>query len=114
VVERAIEQGKRVATRGGHAVVLIDGLGGLPPTSARKALAAARNVPGQGSLTVVATSELPLGGETTVIALDVALASTASFPALDLAASGTVRAEKLVGDDGAAAIAKARADALAA
>ncbi len=114
VVDRAVEQAKRVATRGAHAVVLIDGLGGLSPAAARKATAAARNVPGQGSLTVIGTSELPLGGETTVIALDVALTSTGSFPAIDLAQSGTVRAESLVGDDGAAAIAKARADALAA
>ena len=102
-----------MATRGGHAVVLVDGLGGVPPAAARKAIAAARNVPGQGSLTVIATSELPLGGETTVIALDLALTSIGSFPAIDLAQSGTVRAESLVGEDGAAALAKARADALA-
>jgi transcription termination factor Rho len=49
---------------------------------------------------------------TTVIALDVGLASTGRFPALDLAASGTIRPELLVGDAGAEAIARARAEAL--
>ncbi|HEX7290760.1 MAG TPA: Rho termination factor N-terminal domain-containing protein, partial [Conexibacter sp.] len=44
-VERAIDQGKRVAARGGHAVVLIDTLQGLPAPAARKALAAARSIP---------------------------------------------------------------------
>jgi len=51
-VERAIDAGKRVASRGGHAVVLVDGLDGLNPAAARKALAAARSLgPDQGSLT---------------------------------------------------------------
>jgi transcription termination factor Rho len=36
------------------------------------------------------------------------------FPALDLANSGTMRPELLVGDAGAEAIAKARADTVAA
>src|SRR6185312_1512891 len=64
-VERAVEHGKRVAARGGHAVVLIDSLEGLPSGAARKALAAARNIPGGGSLTVIATAPEPVGGETT-------------------------------------------------
>ena len=38
-----------------------------------------------------------------MIALDVALTSTGRIPALDLAASGTVRPELLVGEDGAEA-----------
>ena len=46
-----------------------------------------------------------------MIALDAALAD-AGGPPLDLIASGTLRAELLVGDEGAAAIAKARASAL--
>jgi transcription termination factor Rho len=111
-VERALDAAKRVATRGGDAVVLVDGLDGLPPQAARKALAAARNLREGGSLTLIATATRPLGGESTVIALDVALTSTGRQPILDLAASGTIRPELLVGDDGAAAILKARAEAL--
>ena len=111
-VERALDAAKRVAARGGDAVVLIDGLDGLPPHAARKALAAARNLREGGSLTLIATATRPLGGESTVIALDAALTSTGRQPILDLAASGTIRPELLVGDDGAAAILKARADAL--
>jgi transcription termination factor Rho len=111
-VERAIDAAKRVAARGGHAVVLIDGLDGLQPHAARKTLAAARNLREGGSLTVIATATQPFGGESTVIALDVALTSTGTQPILDLAASGTLKPELLVGDDGAKAIAKARASAL--
>ncbi len=48
-----------------------------------------------------------------MIALDVALTSTGRLPALDLATSGTLRPELLVGEDGAEAITKARASALA-
>jgi transcription termination factor Rho len=106
-VERAIEQGKRVAARGGHAVVLIDTLEGLSAGAARKALAAARSIPGGGSLTVIATAAAPLGGETTVVALDAELAGARRFPAIDLLASRTLRPELLVGEAGAAAIAEA-------
>ena len=53
----------------------------------------------------------PLGGETTIIALDRTLTRTGRFPALDLVNSGTLRPELLVGDAGAQAIAKARAEA---
>jgi transcription termination factor Rho len=111
-VERAIDTAKRVAARGGNALVAIDHLDGLHPHAARKALAAARNLRDGGSLTVIAIAERPLGGETTVIALDAALASTAQHPILDLANSGTLKPELLVGEDGAAAIAKARAAAI--
>ncbi len=111
-VERALDSAKRVASRGGDAVVLIDGLDGLPPHAARKALAAARNLREGGSLTLIATATQPLGGESTVIALDVALTSTGRQPILDLAASGTLRPDLLVGEDGAKAITKARAEAL--
>ncbi len=106
-VERAIDQGKRVAARGGHAVVLVDTLDGLPAAAARKALAAARNIPGAGSLTVIATASAPLGGETTVVALDAELAGARRYPAIDLLASRTLRPELLVGDAGAEAIAEA-------
>ncbi|HEY2141152.1 MAG TPA: Rho termination factor N-terminal domain-containing protein [Solirubrobacteraceae bacterium] len=111
-VERAIDAAKRVAARGGHALVLIDTLDGLHPHAARKALVAARNLRDGGSLTVIATATRAFGGETTVIALDAALTSAGRLPALDLLASGTLRPELLVGQDGAEAIAKARADAM--
>jgi transcription termination factor Rho len=111
-VERAVEAAKRVATRGGDALVLIDGLDGVHPHTARKALAAARNLRDAGSLTLIATAMRPFGGETTVIALDVALTSTGREPILDLLGSGTLRPELLVGPDGARAITQARAAAL--
>jgi transcription termination factor Rho len=111
-VERAVDSAKRVAARGGDAVVLIDGLDGLHPHTARKVLAAARNLRDAGSLTIIATASRPFGGETTVITLDAALTSTGRQPILDLVASGTLRPELLVGEDGASAITKARAAAV--
>ena len=111
-IERALDTAKRIAARGGDAVVLIDTLAGLPAGAGRRALAAARDIVDGGSLTIIATSDEPVGGETTVIALDVALTSTGRFPALDLVASGTLRPELLVGEAGADAIAQARASAL--
>jgi transcription termination factor Rho len=111
-VEPAIETAKRVAARGGDAVVLIDGLDGMHPHTARKVLAAARNLKDGGSLTVIATAARPFGGETTVIALDAVRASTGQPTALDLVGSGTLRPELLVGEDGAEAITRARATAV--
>ena len=111
-VERVVDQGRRLAARGTHAVVLIDTLDGMQLHTARKLLASARNIDGGGSLTVIATAAEPLGGETTVIALDPVLASTGRFPAVDLIASGTIRPELLVGDAGAEAIARARSEAV--
>ncbi len=111
-VERAIDAARRVAARGGHALVAIDSLDGLHPHAARKALAAARNLRDSGSLTVIAIAGRPLGGETTVIALDAALTSTGHQPILDLINSGTLKPELLVGEDGAEAITKARAAAV--
>jgi transcription termination factor Rho len=113
-VERAVDTAKRITARGGDVVVLIDGLDAVPPHAARRALAAARNVVDGGSLTIVATATAPVGGETTIIALDRTLTRTGRFPALDLVASGTLRPELLVGDAGADAIAQARAQALGA
>jgi transcription termination factor Rho len=111
-VERVVDQARRLAARGSHAVVLIDTLDGIHPHSARKLLASARNIEGGGSLTVIATAAEPLGGETTVIALDPVLTSTRRFPAVDLIASGTIRPELLVGEAGAEAIARARIEAV--
>ena len=111
-VEQAIEQGRRVAARGADAVVLVDTLEQLPPQAARRALAAARNIKDGGSLTVIATAPAPLGGETTVVSLDPALVALGRFPALDLAGSGVLRPELLVGEAGAEAIAKTRVEQL--
>jgi transcription termination factor Rho len=111
-IERAIETGRRVASRGGHAVVLIDTLEHVPAALARRALAAARNIVDSGSLTIIATARETVGGETTVIALDAELAGSGRIPALDLASSGTIRPELLVGEKGAEAIAEARAAAI--
>lgn len=107
-VEAAVETAKRLAARGVDAVVLIDGLGGLHPQAARKALAAARKLEQGGSLTIIATAPAPVGGETTVISLDPVLAGSGRFPAIDLVHSGTLRPDLLVGEDGAEAIVRAR------
>jgi transcription termination factor Rho len=110
-IEPAVDQARRLAGRGANAVVLIDTLDGATPATARKALAAARNIVDGGSVTVIATATQPLGGETTVIALDRGLTGTGRFPALDIIASGTLRPELLVGEAGAEAIARTRAEA---
>jgi transcription termination factor Rho len=107
-LELVLDRARRAASRGGDAVVLIDTLDGLPPHVARKLTAAARNIVGGGSLTVIATSSAPIGGETTVITLDLVLASIGRFPSLDLVKSGVLRPELLVGRAGAEAIARAR------
>jgi transcription termination factor Rho len=111
-LERVLETARRTAARGGHAVVLLDTLDGLHPHAARKAMSAARNLRDGGSLTVIATASAPVGGETTVIALDPQAAASGRQPIVDLIASGTLRPDLLVGEDGAAAIARARAAAL--
>ena len=87
-VEQAVERGRRVAVRGGRAVLLIDTLDGLSDSAARRTLASARNLRDAGSLTVIATAREPLGGETTLIAL-------LTGAALDETASGTLRSELL-------------------
>jgi transcription termination factor Rho len=110
-IEPVIDTAKRIAARGGNAVVLIDGLDGMHPHAARKVLSAARNLTDAGSLTIIATAARPLGGETTVITLDAVRASTGQLPALDLVGSGTLKPELLVGEEGAKAITRARATA---
>ena len=52
---------------------------------------------------MIATAAGPLGGETTVVALDESLTALGRFPALDLTRSGTLRPELLVGEKGAEA-----------
>jgi transcription termination factor Rho len=103
-VEQAVEQGRRVAARGGDAVVLIDGFEYLPAAAARRALSAGRNLRDGGSITVIATAPAPVGGETTVVALDGEATALGRFPALALDRSGTLRPELLVGAAGADAI----------
>lgn len=95
VVEGVVEQARRLASRGAHTVVLIDTLEFVPPQVARRALAAARKLVDGGSLTVIATAPAPIGGETTVITLDAALARTGQFPALDPSATWTMKSERL-------------------
>ena len=107
-IERAADTARRIAARGGHAVLVIDTLEDVDDRLARQVLASARAIPDGGSLTVIATAEAPLGGETTLIVLDEHLTRTGRFPALDLLESGTLRAELLVGEAGAEAIAAAR------
>jgi transcription termination factor Rho len=109
-LERAVETAQRIAARGGHAVLLVDSLDAIAPATARKALAAARAIVDGGSLTIIATGTTAVGGETTVIGLDATRTAARNFPALDLAESGTLRPELLVGEAGADAIAAARAE----
>jgi transcription termination factor Rho len=111
-LEPVIDQARRWAARGAHAVVLIDTLDGLHPQAARKALASARRILGGGTLTVIATATEAVGGETTVIALDPVKARAGSFPAVDVGGSSTMRPELLVGEEGAEAVARTRAQAL--
>jgi transcription termination factor Rho len=95
-LDGVVEQARRLATRGSHAVVAIDSLAGLPEHVARRALASARRLE-NGSLTVIATATEPLGGETTVVTLDRALARKGKFPAIDTERSWTMRPELLGG-----------------
>ncbi|MBJ7471321.1 MAG: Rho termination factor N-terminal domain-containing protein [Solirubrobacteraceae bacterium] len=108
-IERAVDQARRLAQRGTDAVVLIDSISELAPHVARRVLSAARNLVDGGSVTIIATAATPVGGETTVIAFDPARTSGARF---DLAKSSTIRPDLLVGPEGAAAIAEAKAKAL--
>jgi transcription termination factor Rho len=114
-VEQALQGATRAAGRGRHTVVFIDTLDGLHPNAARRVLAGAQKLSGRsrrggsGSVTVIGTATRPFGGETTVIALDVALASSGRFPAIDVMASGTLRPELLVGEEGAREIMRAHA-----
>jgi Rho termination factor-like protein len=112
-VYAVIDEVRAIALKGGDAVLLLDTLDGLHEHAARRALATARKIRDGGSVTLIATSSEPAGGETTVVALDQALAGAGSFPALDPRATGTIRPELLVGEEGAARIARERANRLA-
>ena len=52
----AVERAKRIAERGGDAIVIIDGLDALQPAAARRVFGAARNTEEAGSLTIVAAT----------------------------------------------------------
>jgi len=92
-LEQAIDSGRRRAARGEHVIVAIDGLDGLDRSAVRRALGAARNLTGGGSLTVIATAAAPAGGETTQIVLGAA--DGTARPAIDAAASAAFRPDLL-------------------
>jgi transcription termination factor Rho len=94
-LEGVVEQVRRLVARGGEAAILIDTLDGVIPGVARKALASARNLVDGGSLTVIATASAPLGGETTVIALERGDTGEPGDPVVDPARSWTIRSELL-------------------
>ena len=58
-VAGAVEIAKRIAARGGDAVVLIDSVGALPPGAARRTLATARDIVDGGSLTTRSAARPP-------------------------------------------------------
>jgi transcription termination factor Rho len=92
-LEGVVDQVRRLVARGADAVVLIDTLDGVGMPAAKKALASARNIVDGGSLTVIATTSAPIGGETTVIAL--ARHGTEAPPEIDHSQSWTIRRERL-------------------
>jgi transcription termination factor Rho len=92
IAEMAIERAKRIAERGGDAVVIVDGLDALSPGAARRIFGAARNTEEAGSLTVVAATgsagELQRLATTRVV--------LTNEGTLDAPASGVLRGELLV------------------
>jgi transcription termination factor Rho len=56
VAELAVQRAKRTAEQGRDAVVVIDSLDALPPSIARRVFGAGRNVPGAGTLTLLAST----------------------------------------------------------
>jgi len=94
--ELAVERAKRVAERGGDAVVLIDSLERLASGVARRLLGAARKAEEGGSLTLVAVMGLatePQRQASTLVALDAP--GDAGEPRVSPAGSGTMRADLL-------------------
>jgi transcription termination factor Rho len=89
----AVERGKRVAERGGDAVVAIDSLEGLEPGLARRLFGAGRKLQEGGSLTVVAAvrDEADLRFASTRIVLQ----GGTSEPTVAPEPSGTQRADLL-------------------
>jgi len=91
IAEMAIERAKRIAERGGDAIVVVDGLDALQPAVARRVFGAARKTEEAGSLTVVAATGS--GGELQRLATTRVVLTPEGT--LDPAASGTLRAELL-------------------
>jgi transcription termination factor Rho len=93
IAEMAVERAKRIAERGGDAVVIVDGLDALAPAAARRVFGAARKTEEAGSVTVVAATgdagELQRLATTRVV--------LSAEGTLDAPASGTLRGELLGG-----------------
>lgn len=94
-IDRAIDAARKLTAKGGHSAVVIDSLDDLDSHAARKVLGAARSVPGAGSLTVIAASREPVGGETTLIYLVPQDGGKIGDPAVDKARSKTLRSNLL-------------------
>jgi transcription termination factor Rho len=110
-VERALDKARR-ASGNGHAVLIVDSADDLPGASVRKTLGAAQFLPGTGSLTVIVVAKAPLGGETTVVGFDQALAATGKFPSIKVRASSTLRPDLLIDARSLRALHKAHSDAV--
>lgn len=145
VAELVIERAKRLVERGQDVVVLLDSLtrlaraynvvvpssgrvlpGGVDPAAlypAKRLFAAAREVEGPGSLTIVATALIGAGSRMDEVIvegfvdtanmelhLDGALAQQRILPAVDVTASGTRGEERLLSSDELAAVARLRRD----
>jgi transcription termination factor Rho len=91
IAESAVERAKRIAERGGDAVVIVDGLDALAPAAARRVFGAARNTEEAGSLTVVAATGS--AGELQRLATTRVVLTPEGT--LDAAASGTLRGDLL-------------------
>ena len=110
-VERALDEAKRVAARGGNALVLIDSLDGMPPHVARKALVA-RATSRRRLADADRDGHAPARRRDDGHRPGRRAHATGEQPILDLVNSGTLQPELLVGEDGADAITRARAAAL--
>lgn len=91
IAEMAVERAKRIAERGGDAIVIVDGLDALAPAAARRVFGAARNTEEAGSLTLVAAT----GGAGELQRLATTRVVLTAEGTLDAAASGTLRTELL-------------------
>ncbi|MGZ8475767.1 MAG: Rho termination factor N-terminal domain-containing protein [Candidatus Limnocylindria bacterium] len=94
--ELAVERAKRVAERGGDALVVVDSLESLPNGVARRVFGAARNIEDGGSLTVVAATGMawePQRQASTRISLDPPAED--GTPQVSASRSATLRADLL-------------------
>ena len=94
--ELAVERAKRIAERGGDAVVVIDSLEPLAAAAARRIFGAARNLEEGGSLTVIAATGMAWEAQrqaNTRIGLDPA--DSKGAPQVSPSRSGTLRADLL-------------------